>query len=194
MGGTLALEVAQRLSSQGHKVALLALFETYNWINYPDKSFFDTARHYLQNFEFHVRNFLILGSKEKSRFIQEKWKVLMRRRQVWYGRLISKFKPESQLENDQRSALARIWELNDQASVEYIPKPYPGKLTHFRPIKQYAENDSPEMGWEGVAAKVDTHIIPAYPTGMLVEPFVGQLAEELKGSIQEALEEDTLEK
>ena len=121
-------------------------------------------------------------------------KVVMRRRMVWYGRLISKFKPKSQLDNDQRSALARIWEVNDQAAVEYIPKPYPGQITHFRPIKQYAENDPPELGWEGVAAKVDTRIIPAYPTGMLVEPFVGQLAEELQGCIQEALEEVATEK
>jgi malonyl CoA-acyl carrier protein transacylase len=194
MGGTLAIEVAQRLSNQGHKVALLALFETYNWVNYPDKSFFDTVRHYMQNFEFHVRNFLILGSKEKSRFIQEKWKVVMHRRLVWYGRLISKFKPKSQLNNDQRSALARIWEVNDRAAVEYIPKPYPGQITHFRPIKQYAENDPPELGWEGVAAKVDTRIISAYPTGMLVEPFVAHLAEELKECIQEVLEEDATEK
>jgi len=191
MGGTLALEVAQRLKDQGKEVGLVALFETYNWVNYPEKSFLDTVRHYLQNVEFHARNFWILGSREKSKFLREKVKVAIHRRDVWMGRIISKFKLESDLDNDRRSSLARLWELNDQAAQKYIPKPYSGQITHFRPIKQYAENNPPDLGWEDVATRVDTHILPTYPTGMIVEPFVEHLAEDLKTCIRKALEEDS---
>lgn len=37
MGGTVAYEVAQQLARQGHEIALLALFETYNWANLRDR-------------------------------------------------------------------------------------------------------------------------------------------------------------
>ncbi len=44
------------------------------------------------------------------------------------------------------------------------------------------------MGWDHLAAGgVETHILPVYPAGMLVEPFVEQLAETLKGCIHQAL-------
>src|SRR5690606_19688375 len=83
--------------------------------------------------------------------------------------------------------LAKVWDTNDRASVEYQPRPYPGKITHFRPMREYACHTGPALGWERLAAEVETHRVPAYPAGMLVEPFVAQLAETVGDCIDRAL-------
>jgi hypothetical protein len=50
------------------------------------------------------------------------------------------------------------------------------------------------MNWEKVAkGGVETHILPVYPTGMMVEPFVEQLADELKDCIDRALCSESLD-
>ena len=60
---------------------------------------------------------------------------------------------------------------------------------NFLPVKEYAKNVCPGMDWERVAgAGVDTHRMPVFPAGMMVEPFVKQTAAELRECIDRALE------
>jgi thioesterase domain-containing protein/non-ribosomal peptide synthetase component E (peptide arylation enzyme)/acyl carrier protein len=186
LGGTIALEMAQQLCVQGKKVGLLALFETYNWGSLPPKSFSDNLYYYLQKIEFHWRNLLI--AKDRIRFLHEKIKVANSRRAVWYemmkSMLINRSHPNK---NGQKKSIYELWINNDQAAINYKPRKYPELITHFRPIKQYARLDSPEAGWEGLtAAGVETHTLPVYPAGMMVEPFVKILATQLKACIENA--------
>jgi phthiocerol/phenolphthiocerol synthesis type-I polyketide synthase E len=193
MGGTVALEIAQRLRAQGQQVALLALLETYNWANMPIQSLFDDVYHHIQRVEFHLRNLLLLEPKAKLRFIQEKANVAKTRSKVWYGMILSKLGLESHQRSDQYVHLAQLWEINERAPLGYVPTLYPGRITHFRPVKQYARTDGPKLGWDQVAAGgVETHTLPIYPRGMLVEPFVEQLAEKLKACIEKALEPESI--
>jgi hypothetical protein len=61
-------------------------------------------------------------------------------------------------------------------------------------VKEYASNMYPGMDWEAVAAGgVDTHVLPIYPAGMMVEPFVAQLADELRDCIERALETEPVD-
>jgi hypothetical protein len=82
--------------------------------------------------------------------------------------------------------LYKLWKNNDQAAKNYVPKTYPGRIIHFRPIREYAKFDTPKARWEKIATEgVKTYRLPVYPAGMLVEPFVKVLAEKLKESLAE---------
>jgi pimeloyl-ACP methyl ester carboxylesterase len=188
LGGTIALEMAQQLYAQGKEVALLALFETYNWANLPAASFLDKAYFCLQKIEFHTRNFWFLDAKGKMAFFMEKERELKRRSKMWYGMIISKISNNGYEDNHQDGLLSRLWETNDRAAAMYVPRVYPGRITEFRPIKQYARFDGPELGWDKIAAGgVETYELPFFPGGMLVEPFVQLLAKKLKICINNAL-------
>ena len=81
--------------------------------------------------------------------------------------------------------LYELWKNNDRAAKNYVPKTYPGRIIHFRPIKEYAKVDTPKARWEKIAAGgVETHRLPVYPAGMLLEPFVKILAEKLNDSLE----------
>ena len=189
MGGTVALEMAQQRYAQGQEVALLALLETYNWANLPPMSFLDDVCYYIQKIEFHWHNFLLLKSKDKVTFIQEKAKVAKSRKKVWFEIIKSKFGHNFHQGNGQHLYLSQLWETNDRAAANYVPRAYSGRITQFRPIKEYGRYDGPELGWDKLAAGgVEVHELPVYPAGMLVEPFVRLLAEKMKVCIHKALE------
>jgi thioesterase domain-containing protein/malonyl CoA-acyl carrier protein transacylase len=186
MGGTVALEMAQQLYAQGQEVALLVLMETYNFSNMPN-SLVDKVYYRIQQIEFHWRNLLL--SDRKMTFIQEKAKVAWSRKDVWFGAISSKLGLDFRLGNGQHSAISDIWEANDRAARNYVPKVYPGRITQFLPIKHYACFDGPELGWDKLATGgLETYELPVYPRGMLVEPFVELLGEKLKVCIYKALE------
>lgn len=184
MGGTVALEMAQQLYAQGHEVALLVFLETYNYSNIPAQSLLNKGYFYLQKINFHWRNFLLLSPKEKLTFIKEKAKVARGRRKVWFGMVTSKIGHTFHLGNRQNVSLFNLWEANDRAALSYVPKPYPGRVIQFRPMKEYAHHEGPQLGWEELAADgLEIHELPVYPGAMLVQPFVRLLAEKLKIAI-----------
>ena len=87
--------------------------------------------------------------------------------------------------------LGRIWQINDLASWQYVPKPYVGKVTDFRPSKQYRIFDKPDLKWDQLArGRQETVVLPVYPASMLLEPFVGHLAEALNKAIDRAIRGD----
>jgi len=189
LGGTVALEVAQQLHRRGQDVALLALWETYNWANIADESLVDKVYSYIQKIDFHWRNFLLLKSKEKLTFIQEKANVAKSRRKVWAGMIASKLGNKFDSGDGENLLLFNLWHVNDKAAAIYLPKVYPGRITHFRPVKEYARYADPKLDWDEIAAGgVETYRLPVYPAGMIVEPFVQLLAEKMKVCIHKAIE------
>jgi hypothetical protein len=89
--------------------------------------------------------------------------------------------------------LARIWAANDRAILTYIPRAYPGKITDFRPMVQFARYSSPELKWKQLAQGGQEIIsLPMYPAGMLLEPFVKHLADALRGAINKAIQATSL--
>jgi len=184
MGGTVALEIAQQLHGFGEEVAFLALLETYNFSKISNLSLFERTFYYMQKIEFHWRNYLLLGTEDKAIFIKEKVKVAKSRKKVWLGMIRSIIDKKTEQGNEDATSLFNLWEANDIAALSYVPKVYPGHITQFRPIKEYALHCGPELGWDNLAAGgLEVHQLPAYPAGMLVEPFVGMLAEKLKSCI-----------
>lgn len=189
MGGTIALEMAQQLRALGEETALLALFDTMNWSRVPPASIWRKTYHVVQRVGFHGMNFLLLDFQGKVRFFREKFKALRSRSYVWRGMLLGKLRKQSS-ENDEKSvALARVWEANDRAILTYAPSAYPGKITDFRPMVQYARYSSPELKW-GRLARGGQEIIslPVYPAAMLLEPFVKYLADAVRATIDKLIQ------
>jgi thioesterase domain-containing protein/acyl carrier protein len=189
LGGSIALEIAQQLIAQGQEVALLVLLETYNFSNIKTRSFIDNAYYYIQKVEFHIRNFLLLKFEEKLAFIKEKAKVAKRRKNVWLGMIKMKTSSKHEFGNKQASHLYNLWKINDEAAGKYKPKEFPGKIIQIKPVKEYALYTRPGLGWDELCAGgVDIYQLPIYPAGMLVEPFVESLGEQLRACLKEAQE------
>jgi hypothetical protein len=70
-----------------------------------------------------------------------------------------------------------------------VPKPYAGTITDFRPMKQYSQYLGAPMDWSGLARKHEIVTLRVYPAGMLLEPFVLDLALALASSIEKAVKE-----
>jgi phthiocerol/phenolphthiocerol synthesis type-I polyketide synthase E len=188
MGGTVAYEVAQQLTASGETVAMLALLDTMNWHRVP-LNFWSKSSHSSQQLLFHIANFFSLDFSGKRRFTSEKLDVLRSRIPIWKGMLLARFKKTADGSAAGPVTLGRIWQMNDRASWKYIPKPYSGEILDFRPRKQYRVFSKPGLKWDTLAAGGQrTQILSVYPAGMLVEPFVKQLAEALRTSMDRAVE------
>jgi non-ribosomal peptide synthetase component F/thioesterase domain-containing protein len=187
LGGTIALEMAQQLRASGQEVAIVALFDTVNWARLRKRNSIDLLRYHVERIYFHAKNFFLLDFPGKHRFLREKWKVLLSRTVVWKGSLLSRFSANKAVNTSEAHLLARLWKMNDQASLAYIPKPYPGRIADFRPKDQYSLYEEPDVNWNGVVlGALDVHHLPVYPAGMLLEPFVADLAKALRAAIERA--------
>lgn len=186
MGGTIALEMAQQLHNRGQRVSLLAMLETYNWSRIGKRPLVDDLFFYFQKIEFHFRNLLI--SNDFKTFFKEKMRVLRARKNVWRQMLRSKLSWQPGLADSDNNRLYELWHSNDKAAFDYIASSYAGRVTFFRAVRQYALFDRPGAGWGDLAKEgVDIRLLPVYPAGMLLEPFVRILAKELHAYIEEAI-------
>ena len=190
LGGTIAFEVARQLQARGERIALLALFDTLNWCKIPLPSFWSKTYHAFERVVFHTANVLRLDSAGKARFLSEKVKILRARLPVWQGMLLGKFRRPMSHGTSNSTALSKIWQANDKAAMDYVPKPFLGTVTDFRPMRQYRWFCRPGTKWEALAEEEKSVVLPVYPAGMLVEPFVKHLAEALDKAIQEAIVEN----
>ncbi len=190
LGGSVAYEMAQQLKAKGQEVGLVILLETYNFSKTKSPSFMDSTYYNIQRIEFHLRNFLLLKSIEKLTFIKEKAKVAKRRRKVWLGMITMKLSSEVAFKRKHYSLLYNIWKVHNLAAENYVPKAYHGRIVQFKPRQEYLRYVGPEKGWDNLTAgEVEIHVLPVFPTGMLIEPFVKLTAEKLKICIQRALKE-----
>ncbi len=178
MGGTIALEVAQQLQAEGERIALLALFDTADWSKIPAPSFWGKTYRATERLVFHAANFFRLDSRDKAKFFSEKARVFRNRIPVWRGMFLARFDKKSRAKS---RVSAQIWRANDLACVKYVPKSYSGVLTDFRPVKQYRMYDRPDAKWDLLAQGAhDVIVLPVYPAGMLLNPFVEHLAVALR--------------
>lgn len=186
MGGVVAYEMAQQLFAQGQQVKLLAMFETYNpQLVFNPTSPFKRFYYSLQNVSFHIQNFQKLSARDKSKFFFKKAIVeLGRIKAIIIAGFFKTVNLLSFRRKNTHSSIS-IKKVNDQAYYNYEPKAYPGRLTLFKPQKFFSGADDPHFGWNGLAKDgFDVFELPVNPKGMLVEPFVQKLAEELTSCIQ----------
>src|SRR5438477_12550233 len=85
LGGTIAYEIAQQLTSRGQEVGLLALFDTLNWSNMGTTSSWNATYSQVQRLLFHAGNFLMLDWNNKSRFFWAMVEILRQSIMIWRG-------------------------------------------------------------------------------------------------------------
>jgi len=188
LGGAIAFEVAQQLRAKGEQIALLALFDTMNCSKLRPPSIWDETYQICQRSAFHVANFLSLDSESRAHFFSEKMNALRSRLPVWGSMLLSRFPINSRETVSESRVLGEIWQANERAYLNYIPQPYPGKVTDFRPLKQYRGLHNPDLKWDRLAeGGQEVVVLPVNAPSMLFEPFVKHLAAALRRSMDDVL-------
>jgi amino acid adenylation domain-containing protein len=185
LGGHIALEMASQLLSEGHKVGLLALFESYNFKDGITLSKYYRLIHKLQNLGFHLTNFLSINNQDKVKFFSRKFKTE-------YGRFVQRAAMVMSgkmkifgTKSDSNSRRLPVVDVNHKAQQNYEPKVYNGQITLFRPQEFFAGRNDRFFGWGPIAKEgVDVRMLPYGPHAMFVEPFVRKLAAELEGCLE----------
>ncbi|MGH7825286.1 MAG: non-ribosomal peptide synthetase [Candidatus Binatia bacterium] len=181
LGGLLAFEIAQQFHAAGETVALLALIDTYapGYIrSLPNRrSVLDRVHRLLRKFEVHVSNLLILGPKEKLRYIKARF--------MWLG---YRFYTGAGFPSVHARARNAILKAMSEAARKYEPYVYPGRITLLRATKlPPGGSGDPQLGWEKLAGGgLEVHEIPGYFAHTLLEPRVRPVAEKLKACINRA--------
>jgi len=178
LGGTIAYEMAQRLVLAGEVVSLVAMLDTYNFSRALKASFYSFL---LQKFRFHWGNFISLRPKKMWRYLKEKKRIAS---DGGWAHIKTEM-PGSTLQEGfvcaEFGAEASVQKINDHAADIYIPKPYLGVVTLFKPHINYKFYPDPKMGWGDLSlGGLDIVEMPINPHAMLVEPYVEMLAKELK--------------
>ena len=190
-GGVVAFEMAQQLRAKGEVADVVALLDSRapNW------------RRRTAGWEWSfVRGFFnglpswLLGSAQLSRsqwfdLIKLKIRKTRARRAASaaedYGpRLIKEMGDLFQF-SEQHRKVARA---QYRALKQYQPRVYPGRLILFRARMQplFSAHD-PDKGWESLAAGgLEIKVVPGNHLGMLQEPHVKVLAEQLRAYLDEA--------
>lgn len=192
LGGAIAFEMARQLNAQNQKVGLLVLIETYNiHSNINNRPKFYRFGNKMLNVIFHLGNTLTLNKGDMFNFIKQKTKVEGSRYNIQINLVISKISQKLGFNNGFSYHHVRVDKANDRAHKEYIPKYYSGRVTLFLPKLNFIGFSDPYYGWkELVGGEIETHRLPVYSRGMLVEPFVQHTAEILKSCIERALKDE----
>jgi amino acid adenylation domain-containing protein len=185
LGGTIAFEMAQQLQAQGRQVGLVAMLEAYNermaaQSNLPGMSLLN----WLQNVCFHGANLYLLPGESRPKFLREKWDTALRRAGIRLHTLCHALK--SGRGGDCHYPHLKVKRTNDLAAVKYVPRAYSGRVVVIRPKSSFLGLGDPSFGWSEVVPNgLEIREIPVYPKGMLVEPFVQMLAQELSACISQ---------
>jgi amino acid adenylation domain-containing protein len=180
MGGTVALEMAQQLHLIGERVEFLALLDTYNFTRALPTS---PARAVLQRLRFHASNLARLRLSEIPGYLAEKFRVARDGGIAsWLGTAVLTRTKAQRAPGG--VPLRTLQALNDRAAEVYVPKPYPGRMTLFRPEVNYHAFPDRNMGWAQIAeGDLEVVELPMNPHAMLVQPFVRSLAAALNARL-----------
>ena len=169
-GGVAAYEMARQLTSMGHRVALLALFDS----DRPDAEL-DLVERIRLNFQ-HV---LRLGPEERKLYVKRKARAIIHR---FTGK-----RPARPAKNStQPAAFQSVRETNFRAYQAYKTQPWPGKVTLFR-ASDHGDSGyrKPNLGWTGMPASIDLHWVTGNHMTVLYPPNVNVLAEKFKKCLDE---------
>ncbi|MCL6494107.1 MAG: amino acid adenylation domain-containing protein [Ignavibacterium sp.] len=184
MGGSVAYEIAIRLTARGEQVANVFLLETYNACTLDHNQLRKTrVKEKIENIKFHFDNVKSLSAKEKITFIKRKTETAIKRT----GARINKLAANIGLSNKGESAshlTLTLRDLNDKAQMEYSPLKYKGKVVLLRPKASFATEPDPKFGWgDFVEGELKVYNLDNAPRGMLTEPFVKHTAQIIESEL-----------
>ncbi|HTU18676.1 MAG TPA: alpha/beta fold hydrolase, partial [Gemmataceae bacterium] len=179
MGGIIAYEMAQQLRNQGQAIGLLALLDTtipHNAANVPyAEDAEQSAREY--GLDLTLEELDRLGPDEQLPYLWDHVRKLG---------LVDDDTPlplVQQILDD----LKRLFHTHIKLGSDYALRPYPGRLTLFRPREAPVPvQTAPDRNWGKLAAAVDVHFVPGQHHTMVKEPHVQVLAQQLRQCLRQA--------
>ncbi len=184
-GGIVAFEMARQLAELGERVDFLGLID----IRSPtlEKARMSVTKWLI----FHLNKLKKLTCQDRLQYFADKifYRISIKTKgdTAGYKEVMAKrladfemFEPE----------LLNVLEANLQATKNYLPQVYPGRMTLFWCEYQSLYIDRyPDLGWgELVAGGVETVFIPGEHLSLLTEPHVRVLAEKLNLSIGDPID------
>lgn len=184
-GGLVAFEIAQQLMHRGEQVAMVAMLDTF-CPGYPRLRWNAPLRFRL--FRFLGERFAQPPDRPGSSLLRELNELWTIRLQILSRRLRGRTIPQRDIYFHWRA-------IATGASHRYRPRAYPGPVTLFRlkgrPAAELYRPD-PLLGWGRVLANgpevVDLNLNLKFPgahNAMLREPHVGEVADKLRGAINQ---------
>jgi thioesterase domain-containing protein len=193
-GGSVAYEMARQLALQGQETALLVII--------------DHAAPRSENFDIRLSPGLMIDALQNVPyrvldFLRQRPDQILARF-IWLGRFFRKrftaiANPHSAVAQqmtaseliDQAPALPahvqRIIEINYNAISNYVPGCYPGVVTVLRARGgRVLGNHDPQMGWGGLARRVDVNVIPGSHVQLFRKPHIRLLAQQLQSCLDRA--------
>jgi thioesterase domain-containing protein len=196
-GGIVAFEMAQQLRAANEQVALLALFDST--AGTESGAGFTSRMKWIANLIRDLPAWLI-GSYQLNR---TQWQNLLRLK-LRMAKIRKALSQESPAQARQTYSAKLIEEMGDlfhfseqhrkvaraqsRALRNYVPEPYPGRVTLFRPRMQpIFSSHRRDKGWSALAVGgLEIRTVPGNHLAMLQEPHVRTFAQELKASLANA--------
>jgi thioesterase domain-containing protein len=197
MGGTLAFEMAQQLLASGEKVGLLAMIQSihpnHQKILSEDTAFHRLVYQIMRRIDLEVNTLLEVKPNARLPYIASRIRRVANVSLKKGIRMISPFLSRSGplAEHSIEDTLEALGETHLEANKAYKPSNYPGKATLLRASKQsWGIRPDPTLGWgQLVEGGLEVLELPGYWLGLLEEPRVEIVAEELKFCLDKAREE-----
>ncbi len=183
-GGQLAFEVAQQLYKQGQKVALLALFDTIGYRAYTRLPLRKRVFIHLDNLWQRGPAYIL----EKVPGWNEWFSFLLKYR---LQKIAVKFYQTVGSSSSYSLRNFAVEESNRQASSNYVPQVYPGRVTLFRSSERDLgvgfEWDE-QLGWGSLAGGgLEIHDVPGNHLSIFEEPHIQILATKLRTCLNHAM-------
>ncbi len=179
MGGVIAYEMAQQLLAQGQEVRLLALLDTTIPNNAANRDYVeegeDTGREY--GLEITLEELDQLGPEQQLPYL---WQHVQK---LGLLQIDTPLEVVQQILED----LKRLFHAHITLGSEYAVRPYPGKITLFRPSEVPVQVQTAEdRGWGKLVREVEVHYVPGHHHSMVKEPQVQVLAQKLRECLRMA--------
>jgi thioesterase domain-containing protein/aryl carrier-like protein len=188
LGGQVAYEMAQILRKAGERVALLVMIDTYNFHGVPLRmSFRERVTHAQEKIGFHWGNFIRLSLKEECIYLRKKAKGACNRELERLHVKIANWLKISPHPSAGGMHDLKLEQLNEDAHFAYVADTYPGRVTIFKPRRNYAFVRDEKMGWGDFVNDLEMVELPVDPGGIFVEPYVQTLADGLRARIDKAI-------
>ncbi|MDJ0598488.1 MAG: amino acid adenylation domain-containing protein [Crocosphaera sp.] len=186
-GGLVALEMAQQLHKQGQAIALLVIMDTPAPIHGQVVESIDDAKWLVKRAQVLERFFGIHLEVDYTELQQLN-------SAAQYSYFLAKLRQGNLIPPDAGEqmicSLLAVQKASHQALIEYIPQIYPGKITLLRAARPLVEDSDgvfsqsfrqPDLGWSELTPEpVDVYDVPGDHITMLAEPYVQELANQLK--------------
>ncbi len=180
LGGVIAYEVAQQLFARGQRVATLSLFDTaipFNAANRPYSDVEvddDSGKEY--GLDITLKELERLGPEGQLPYL---WRHVQR---------LGLLEADLPLEATEQilTDLKRLFHAHYLLGVGYALRPYPGRITLFRPTEMAATIPTAEdRGWGKLARAVEVIRVPGHHHSMVKEPHVQFLAQHLRRCLEQ---------